>query len=155
MEQPVKKTIPAHAAVALKHQGSYDQIGDVYRELFDWAGAKGVKPAGRPYTVFLRPPTEEDWNSSQFMVCLPVDASVQGDEKVEKLDVPEQTVVAAEVKGAYDQIPAHYAELVAWIDYEGLEVDGKPREVYIKHPGDGETTDPEDYLTEVQFPVAE
>ena len=46
------------------------------------------------------------------------------------------------VKGPYSRMPGHYTEFLAWDDWEGWEIIGPPREVYIKHPdaeGKGES----------------
>lgn len=151
MEAPTVKTIPAMTVVCVNHQGPYDQIGEVYQELFAWASSKGVKPAGQPFTLFTSPPSELDWNSARFSVCLPVDASVEGDAKVTRQELPETKVASVTVEGSYDKIPAHYTELLAWMDNDGLEPAGPPREIYHVSPAD--TDDPKSYRTEIQFPV--
>ena len=55
--------------------------------------------------------------------------------------------------GPYSEIPAHYAEFLAWIDYEGATIAGPPREVYLVHPGPDGSGDAATFRTEIQFPV--
>jgi effector-binding domain-containing protein len=40
---------------------------------------------------------------------------------------------------------------MGWVEANAYRLAGSPREVYLRGPN--ETDDPNDYLTEVQFPV--
>jgi effector-binding domain-containing protein len=62
-------------------------------------------------------------------------------------------VASVTVKGPYAQIPAHYTEMLAWLSAEGWEIDGPPREVYIKRPKADGSGDPAAFVTEIQFPI--
>ena len=44
-------------------------------------------------------------------------------------------------------------EFLAWADAEGWEIVGDPREVYLVHPDASGGGDPEQFVTELQFPV--
>ena len=155
MDQLEKKRIPAQTVVCLEHMGAHNQIGLVYHELNAWAKKNNVKAAGPAFTVFLDPPNEFDPNSGRFEVCLPVAATPKVEGKLKAKNFPACTVAYSQVKGPYDQIPAHYAEMLAWMDAQGLEAAGAPREVYIKRPDIKGKTDPKEYLTEIQFPINE
>jgi len=84
---------------------------------------------------------------------MPVAVGVEGDADVAVKELPAATVASVVVKGPYTEIPAHYTELLAWLDYSGWQVAGHPREVYIKHPAPDGSGDPKEFLTEIQFPV--
>ncbi len=66
---------------------------------------------------------------------------------------PALTVAYSRVKGPYDRIPAHYTEMLAWLDAQGWEAAGPPREVYLRRPGAHGEGDPNEFLTEIQFPI--
>ena len=146
-----KKQLEAETVIALQHSGAYSEIGDTYRQIFQWAQSKKIRPTGRPCTVFLSPPNELDPHSGLFEVCVPVAPGTAGDAKVGVKQLPAMTVAYAVVKGPYDKISAHYSEFLAWLTAEGLEVAGPPREIYVKGPQSNVPS--AEYLTEIQFPV--
>jgi effector-binding domain-containing protein len=43
--------------------------------------------------------------------------------------------------------------MLAWLNAEGWEITGPPREVYIKRPDARGKGDPHTFITEIQFPV--
>jgi effector-binding domain-containing protein len=153
MEQPQHKHIEPVTAACLRHQGSHDAIGGVHHELYQWARERGVTPSGKPFTVFLQPVDALDWGDSRFEVCLPVPEGTEGSGEVAVKRFPAADVLAAVVEGPYSEIPAHYTEFLSWIDYEGAEVTGPPREVYLVHPAADGSGDPQGFKTEIQFPV--
>jgi effector-binding domain-containing protein len=153
MIKPEKKRIEAQTVIAMGHSGSYDEIGGVYRRLHDWARKRDVKVKGNGFTVFLSPPSEFDPHSAHFEVCLPTDSAPKPEGGVTVRQLPACTVAAVVVKGPYSTIPGHYTEMLAWLAAEGLEVAGPPREAYIKRPDARGHGKPEEFVTEIQFPV--
>jgi effector-binding domain-containing protein len=153
MEEPRRKHIAAQTVACLVHQGSYDSIGSVNGKLFGWAGSQRVRPAGQPFTVFLEAADEMNWAQARFEVCLPVPAGTAGSGGVTVKTLPAAEVACVVVQGPYSEVPAHYTELLSWLDYEGLTVAGPPREVYLVHPGPDGTGDPKSFRTEIQFPI--
>lgn len=53
------RTLRAGREAVVVHKGSYDSIGEVYRQLADWISAGGLTMAGPPREVYLTPPGEE------------------------------------------------------------------------------------------------
>ena len=155
MEEPQRKRVGPCTVAAIEHTGPYGEIGSIHRRLYAWARQEGVGAAGPPFTVFLAAPDEFDWGAARFEVCLPVAEGTAGSGGVAVRALPAADVLAVEVRGPYSDIPAHYAEFVAWIDYQGATVTGPPREVYLVHPGPDGSGDPATFRTEIQFPIAE
>jgi effector-binding domain-containing protein len=153
MLAPEKKRLKEQTVIWLDYAGAHDEIGKVYHELKEWAARNKVKLTGPGFTVFLGPPSEFDPSSALFEVCMPVAPTTKGDAKVRVKKLPAMTVAAAQVKGPYSQIPAHYTEMLAWLDAEGWDVAGPPREVYLKRPDAAGKGDPNEFVTEIQFPV--
>ena len=54
-------------------------------------------------------------------------------------------------KGPYSNLTSVYAKLIQWIETEGYKITDAPYEIYLTNPG---TTAPENYMTEIYFPVA-
>jgi effector-binding domain-containing protein len=153
MEAPKRKNVGPHTVACIEHTGPHDEIGQVYHELFAWAARAGAQPAGQPFTVFLEPPGEMDWAAARFEVCLPVREGATGSGNVQVKTLPATDVLSVVVEGPYSEIPAHYAEFLAWIDWQGASIAGPPREVYLVHPGPDGAGDPATFRTEIQFPV--
>lgn len=152
MQELQKKKIPAQTVICMEHMGAHSEIGKVYHDLNAWAQKNGAKAQGPCFTAFLIPPNEYDAASGHFEVCMPVAGEPKGDDAVRVKQLPACTVAFSQVKGSYSQIPAHYTEMLAWLDAQGLEAAGAPREVYLKRPAKGGAGD---YLTEIQFPIAD
>ena len=153
MEAPVKKEIGTQTVICMEHLGSHDEIGTVYHKLYEWAAQKDVKLEGSPFTVFLSPPSELDSQSARFEVCMPVERAPEGASgSVKVKTLPACTVASITVKGPYEKISAHYAEMLAWLSAKGWETTGPPREIYIKGP-DPRGGDPEKFVTDIQFPI--
>lgn len=155
MEEPQRKHVDACTVAAIEHTGPYDHLPRVYHRLFAWAREQGVTPTGQPFTIFHAPPGSLDWEDARFEVCLPVPPGTDGTDEVTVKTLPGTDVLAVEVTGPYSEIPAHYAELAAWLDWQTVAVAGPPREVYHVHPGPDGSGDPATFRTEIQFPVAD
>lgn len=153
MDEPARKQLDAQTVISIKHQGAYDEIGSVYHEINEWARQNNVKTKGKGFTVFLSAPNKFDWSSALFEVCIPVESAPEGDSKVAVKELPPCTVASTIVKGPYSEIPARYAEMIAWLSVEGWGTTGSPREVYIQRPDAKGGGDSSDFLTEIQFPV--
>jgi effector-binding domain-containing protein len=61
------------------------------------------------------------------------------------------TVAWTTHQGPYDEIGPAYHTVSGWIQGRGHEIAGPPREIYLTDPS--ETDDPDEYLTEIQFPI--
>lgn len=155
MEEPQRKVVEPCTVAVIEHAGSYSGIGRVYHQLYGWARKHGVAVTGQPFTVFVAAPGEMDWESGRFEVCLPVAEGTAGADEVGVRTLPATVVLAAVVEGPYSEIPAHYAEFLAWIGYAGADITGPPREIYLVHPGPDGAGDPATFRTELQFPVAD
>jgi len=155
MEAPQRKHIGPLTVACVEHRGPYADIGRVYGTLYGWAHRQGIVPAGPAFTRFLESPGELNWAAGRFEVCLPVARGVQGSGSVQVKDLPATDVLAVVVQGPYGEMPAHYAEFLAWMSVEGETPSGPPREIYLVHPGPDGSGDPKTFRTEIQFPVGD
>lgn len=153
LSAPELKDIPAQRVISMEHKGAYEEIGDVHRRLAAWATERGVRVAGKGRTYFLDAPREGIPEAARYMVCLPVEGDVEGDEDVKVQNLPAKKVYAYQHQGPYSQIPAKYAELMAWVSVQQYQVVGPPFEVYLKAPRADGGVAPEECLTEICLPV--
>jgi effector-binding domain-containing protein len=154
MDAPQHKSVEAQTAACIVHSGPYTDIGSVYHSLYAWAKENGVERTGMPFTVFLASPTDLDWQSGRFEVCLPVPPGTEGTDAITINDFPAMTVLSATVKGPYSELPAHYSEILAWATWENITLTGQPREIYHVHPAADGSGDVAEFVTEIQFPIS-
>ena len=153
MEAPERKQFEVCTVIFIRHRGSHDEIGQVYRELYEWARRHDVEVAGQGLTIFLSPPDTSTESPGVFEVCIPVSSAPVPDERVAVKQLPACTVASVTVRGPYSEIPARYAEMLAWLSVEGWGSAGPPREVYIRRPDAQGRGDPKEFVTEIQFPL--
>jgi effector-binding domain-containing protein len=152
-DAPQLKDVPPARVIAIEHRGAYDQIGQVYRELYAWAQKKKAGIAGPGRTVFLDRPSRGIPESARYMVCLPVSGAVTGDRRVQVKDLPAMTAYVYVYQGSYAQIGAKYTELLAWAAGQQLDIVGPPFEIYVKHPMPDGSVKPSECITEIYLPV--
>ncbi len=104
---------------------------------------------GPPFLVMLDVIDQD--TEGEFELGFPVAAPFPDAGDVHGVELPPMTVAWTMHHGPYDEVGPAYHTLTGWIQEHGHEIAGPPREVYLTDPG--ETRDPADYLTEVQFPI--
>jgi effector-binding domain-containing protein len=153
IEVNVKETEPMCVA-CLSMRGAYSQIPTAMGTLYGFAGQSGLVPTGAPRAVYFTAPDQGPESEALWELWAPVygeppesgpDAMGLGVKQV-----PSKLVASTIHKGPYEAIESTYNELMKWIDDEGYDMAGPPEEIYYSDPVD---TPPEEYLTEVQFPV--
>ena len=128
----------------------YTQVGGLFHEMFQYLGQNGVIPAGPPGTFFHDPEFKEAHVDVE--VAVPVGAGLPQSDRIKLRDIPAvEQVATCAVHGSYDQLHQTYEALGRWIEANQYQVAGPPCEIYLRGP---ESTDnPDEYLTEIQFPV--
>lgn len=153
IETTVKETAPMTVAFATM-RGPYGQIPTAMGQVYGFAGQSGLVPIGAPHGVYLTPPnagpeTEALWEVWAPVAADPPEAGPDGAGLGVKR-VPSKLVASTMYKGPYEAIELTYRELMQWVADEGYELAGPPEEIYYSDPAN---TPPEEYLTEIQFPI--
>jgi AraC family transcriptional regulator len=148
------KDLPAQRFAAVRVTTTMDKVGDAlssgWGKVFASLGAAGASPSGPPFAVYHRYGGET--GDVELDACVPTTADIAASAAVAVRDEPAMTVAATLHKGPYDRIGDAYEALQAWMDDQGRQIAGPPREVYLTDPG--QVSDPAEYLTEIQWPVA-
>jgi effector-binding domain-containing protein len=85
-------------------------------------------------------------------VVEPITKSFPGDDRVKVYELPTEEKVACIVhKGPFSTISQTNEALFSWINNNGYKKKGPMREIY--HKGEWATSDPEEYITEIQIPI--
>lgn len=153
IEIDTKKTEPVTVAYVLM-TGPYSRIPEAMGRLYGWIAQHGLRPLGMPSAVYFTPPDavapgEPEWEVRAPLASgspeIPVDDSDCGVKHVES------ALVAYTLhRGPYETIAPAYEALQSWVPVNGFRFAGPPEEVYFSDPSN---TAPEDYLTEIRFPI--
>ena len=87
----------------------------------------------------------------ELMAWKTVKGSYPDTEHVKFRTLPEVTVASCTYKGSYSLITGVYAAVVAWIEANGYEPAGAMFNIYHVSPHD--TQDPDEFVTEICYPV--
>lgn len=149
------KTVEPVTVGYLVMRGAYSQTPEGYGRLYGWLGSQGLQPFGMPSAVYLTMPDEASEAEQLWELWAPVAGEPPerpaGEDGLGIKRVGERTVAFAVHKGPYEEVGPAYEAMMAWIPANGYRVDGPPEEVYFSDPNE---VPPEEYLTEVRFPVA-
>ena len=131
-------------------------------ELANYLISRKAKAAGPSITIYHDPEYREQ--DVDLETATPVNTSLPESQRVKVRELPGIDLAAALIhKGGYDNIGQTYSALVSWIEANGYRITGANREVYLlctanvyEDPtvfGEFVTENPEEFLTEIQFPV--
>ncbi|MCR5702946.1 MAG: MerR family transcriptional regulator [Lachnospiraceae bacterium] len=87
----------------------------------------------------------------EIIAWMTVKGSHSDTEHVKFKTLPAVKVASCIVKGSYDQIGEAYATVVSWIKANGYKMNGHMFNIY--HVSPAQTQNPDEYVTEVCFPV--
>ena len=153
------KTVPDTHVVATKRHVSLATIGAELGPAFTAVATAAARPpAGAPFVVFHD--IIDEGTDGTIEVCYPIaepleldggghDAD-QGTGAVYGATLAATTVAATTHQGPYEEVSPAYHSIVGWVTEHGHEFAGPAREIYLNDPT---TTEPSEYLTEVQWPI--
>lgn len=144
----MKSVDPMLAATFRDVIPSYPEQGHLWDELESFLNHHKIEPTGLCFTIYY---TEEPDIDTQ--VCEPIASSIPADSKVKAHQIPGVASMATVIhKGSFLTIGEAYAAILKWIEANNYEINGPPREVYLRPASNGSQTDPQT-VTEIQFPV--
>ena len=150
-EVVIKQVEPLWIAAARGIAPSYSSVGPLYEELFTYLAQQGIVPVGPPLGIYY----DEEYKEKDVDVeaAVPVLRGIdKGSGRVKFKELPAAAVASVMRRGPYDDFTPAYQALMQWIQDNGYHIIGPNREIYLQGPD--ATTDPDDYITEIQFPVA-
>lgn len=138
-----------------------DQI-HLWIELANYLIARKAKAAGPSITIYHDPEYRE--RDVELETATPVSAPLPESQRVKMSELPGIDLAATLIhKGRYENFGQSYAALASWIEANGYRITGPNREVYLlcaanvyDDPtvfGEFVTENPDEFLTEIQFPV--
>ena len=157
----IKRAAPCQVAVIRTVVPSVHDIGPRFDELESRLRSEGLAGVGFPFAIW-----HDSYYSEQDIdleVAVPVSELRPGDARVRFYELPGVERMACVVHhGNYETIDAACRALGVWIEANGYRIDGPNREIYMRFGIDGPgagypdsylTSNPAEYVTELQFPV--
>ena len=139
---------------------TFPDVGRLFGEVERYVAQHGGKPSGACMAIYYD--DGSNFTNIDAEAATPVVAPLPESDRVKCHQIPGVKTVAATLhKGPYDGLTEAYNALVSWTETNGYRIVGHSREVYLrghtdsdlKYPKGSETDDPNQFLTEIQFPV--
>ena len=134
----------------MRYRGSYDNIPELIAEVVQWLMDKNLNMTGMIYGAYFNSPEDVPPEELRYEIGASFEGSAQDEGKVMIKIIPEHTVIAAMHKGPYTEVGPVIHGLAEYAAENGYDIIGPVTEVYLNNPNE---VDPEELLTEVQFPV--
>jgi len=134
----------------IRYRGPYDKIPELIGEVVEWVMNKGLTMTGTIYGAYFNRPGDVPPEELFYEIGAPFEGTANDEGKVQVKLIPEHTVVATIHKGPYDQLGPVIDKLAEYTVKNGYDIIGPVTEIYLNSP---EEVEPEELLTEVQFPV--
>jgi len=136
----VVKDIPTQQIISITRRHTVDGLGKQQEQdisaLFSLADEQGVRPMGAPFGIYHGPVSEAE--DGPVESCIAVNGKVEGRGEIEVKQLEGGKGASVTITG--DQ--CHYPELLAaydasadWIQRNGYEMVGAPREIWYTGPG--------------------
>jgi DNA-binding transcriptional MerR regulator len=123
-------------------------IRGAFEEIYGRLREAGGEEDGVAFSIC---PFADDQGIVALEVAVPVAAPVAGEGRVESRTIPACTALVLTHRGPYAELTRSYRALAHWLELQGAESAGDPREYYVSDPDE---TDRDDLVTRVAWPVA-
>jgi len=146
------KDIPALTIASVQSTGSFEQLTQVFMDLFRWVLINGGKVTSYPMALFPAPPGQIPAEGVRFEACIPIDpeSDIKPGEEVSIRQLPVCTVAFTRHQGGFGEVGRTYDRLLEYVNENGYEVSGPSRELYLTNPLQ---TEEGELVTEIQIPV--
>lgn len=146
------KTIPERRVASVRQIiPSYDREGDLWHILCRETAHMRLQDGDAPLCAAVYHDGEFKEGEVDVEIQKTVKGSYPDTEHVKFKTVPAVQVASATFRGGYDQIGEVNAAVAAWVRDNGYEFDGLCFDIH--HVGPHETRNPDEFVTEVCYPV--
>jgi len=146
------KTIPErYAATVQMVIPHYEDEGDVWQILCEETDPMNVIPADPCLAAVSYIDSEFKEENVELIAWKTVKGTYPDTEHVKFKTLPAVKVASSTFKGGYEQINECYATVISWINENGYKISGPVFNIY--HVSPHETQNPDEFITEVCFPI--
>ena len=124
----------------------------LWNELMGYLEGQKARVIGTPMAIYHDPEFKEhDWD---IEVCMPIADELPPDQRVTVYSLPGCETMASVVHaGSFATIGEAYDAIAKWIDGNGYQIIGPPRELNLKLPEKPADQNDPNTVNEIQFPV--
>ena len=146
------KDVPALTVASVESTGSFEQLTNVFMDLFRWVLINGGKVNSYPMALFPAPPEEIPADGVRFEACIPIDpeSDIKPGDEVSIRQLPACTVAFTRHQGGFGGVGKTYDRLLGWAGENNYEMAGPSRELYLTNPMQ---TEEGELVTEIQIPI--
>jgi len=146
------KTIPERYAATLQMTiPRYEDEGMVWQVMCEETDAMNLIPAEPCLAAVTYLDGEFKEENVELVAWKTVKGIYPDTEHVKFKTLPEVKVASCTVKGSYEQMNACYAAVIAWVNENGYTAAGPMFNIY--HVSPNETQNPDEFVTEVCYPI--
>lgn len=146
------KTLPERYVASLRRvMPSYDREGMLWEQLARETAGQNLQQAVPCYGLAVYHDEGFKENDVDVEIQMAVTGHYRDTEHVKFKTVPPVQIASATYKGSYDQITRVNLAVAEWVRENGYEFDGASFCIYHVSPGD--TSNPDELVTEVCYPV--
>jgi AraC family transcriptional regulator len=150
----IRKIQPIRLA-AMRHAGSYMEIGGTFERLFAWGAGRGlVGPATRSFGVYYDDPGSVPVHDLRSDATFTIADDARADGEVRAITLEGGRCAVIQHKGPYAELERAYCWLYRdWLPQSGEDAANRPVfEEYVKGP---KGLPPSEWLTEICLPLME
>jgi effector-binding domain-containing protein len=147
----IKKIAPVKVVSIRQIMPNYSATGQFFQKIAPYVYKSGSQMTGPPMLIIYDEGFKEKDVDLEVAFPIAKDVPSKGEFKCKELPGYEQMATTIH-KGAYDSVGSAYNALGKWIETNGYQIIGPCREIYFTDPRSG--TPPNEYVTEIQFPVS-
>jgi effector-binding domain-containing protein len=145
----IKKVDSFRVASLRGSMKDYGDQGNMWEELVTHIEKHNAKILPGCFVSFYG---ELDEKGIEAEVFEPIDRDIPSSDRVKVHYMPTVEKMACLVQqGPYENLKLAYAAITGWIEDNGYRIIGSEREIYLK--GEWNSDSPDEYVTEIQFPV--
>jgi len=154
MDEITVVDVEPQLVIGMRKRGPYPEIGNMIKELFEFAMGRNIQLMGPPMFVCHETPegaikANEEGNAD-IEVVIPVAEKIEDTDEVKCYALPGGKMAKTVHKGPYEDCGLTYEKLFLWLGENGKEIVGPTREAYLNDPHE---VPPEDILTEIYAPI--
>lgn len=146
------KEIPQRYVASLRKViPAYKDEGQLWEQLYKETDSQNLQMANPCHPIAIFHDTEHKESDVEVEVQVSVTGTYTDTENVHFITAPSVIAASSVAKGNYEQLPAVYEAIAAWVTDNNYSFDGAIFNIYHVSPADD--SNPENWVTEVCYPV--
>lgn len=148
----ITRDVPAMTIAAVRDTiPHYSAVGRLYAVLFAALNQQGIQPHGTPFVRYHD--GEYRAENPDVEACIAVEQHGTDTEHMAFLTLPVMHVATTIHSGPYATLSAAYAAIMHWLALHNTNIATPNHEYHLRGPATNRS--PDDYLTEIQFPITQ